>query len=42
MNLRAIRQIILRLVVMVGGEAMQSAFHLGLKRSGALKNPAVH
>ncbi|RYE34389.1 MAG: hypothetical protein EOP23_04735 [Hyphomicrobiales bacterium] len=30
MNLRAIRQIILRLVVMVGGEAMQSAFHLGL------------
>lgn len=30
MNLQAIRQIILRLVVMVGGEAMQSAFHLGL------------
>lgn len=30
MNLQAIRQIVLRLVVMVGGEAMQSAFHLGL------------
>ncbi len=30
MNLQAIRRIILRLVVMVGGEAMQSAFHLGL------------
>lgn len=30
MNLQALRQIILRLVVMVGGEAMQSAFHLGL------------
>ncbi|SDF88549.1 hypothetical protein [Bosea robiniae] len=30
MNLQAIRRIVLRLVVMVGGEAMQSAFHLGL------------
>lgn len=30
MNLQAIRHIVLRLVVMVGGEAMQSAFHLGL------------
>lgn len=30
MNVRALRRLILRLVVMVGGEAMQSAFHLAL------------
>jgi O-antigen/teichoic acid export membrane protein len=30
MNVQAIRHIVMRLAVMVGGEAMQSAFHLGL------------
>lgn len=30
MNFESLRRLILKLVVMVGGEAMQSAFHLGL------------
>lgn len=40
MNLQALRQIVLRLIVMVGGEAMQSAFHLGLNLALLYSVPA--